>query len=314
MNGYEALRRDCAWIDLSARGKIRVTGEDRARLLHAMTTNQIQGLADGSGVYAFFLSAQGRILGDAVIYCLNESLLLDTEPETRGKIYAHLDKYVIADDVTLADESELWAEIGVEGAGSREAMKAMGAPLPDREYATEDWGGRLVARVSSTGMVGFRVFAPVREKDALVKQLTEQGVPEADAAAARTVRIENGKPRYGEEISERYLVQETGQLYGVHFSKGCYLGQEIVERVRSRAQIHRRLAAVRVSGVQAPEAGTKLQLEGKDAGEIVSAVYSPALGEIAAMAYVRTEVEDRRPEMTVSGSGAPARLAEASSG
>jgi aminomethyltransferase len=308
MNGYEALRSQCAWIDLSAHGKIRVTGEDRARLLHAMTTNQIQGLAPGQGVYAFFLNAQGRILADAVVYNLGESLLVDTEPETRQKIYEHLDKYIIADDVSLTDETQQWAAIGVEGPASEETIKALGAPVPAEEYAIEPWEMSFVARVASTGADGFRIYLPGAEKDVLLKALAGHGVTEADAAVARTVRLEHGKPRYGEEISERYLVQETGQLHGVHFSKGCYLGQEIVERVRSRAQIHRHLAAVRIDGTDVPAPATKLQADGKDVGEIVSAAYSPALGEIAAMAYVRTEAQERRPEMTVSGAAARARL------
>jgi tRNA-modifying protein YgfZ len=309
MNGYEALRNTCAWIDLSTHGKIRATGEDRARLLHAMTTNQIQELAVGQGVYVFFLNAQGRILADAVIYNLDEWLLLDTEPETRRKIYEHLDKYIIADDVTLGDETEEWAAIGVEGPASAEAMEAMGAPLPTAAYATASWGTRLVAKVAATGTDGFRIYAPKAERNELLKELAAHGVVEADAAAARTVRIEHGKPRYGEEITERYLVQETEQLHGVHFSKGCYLGQEIVERVRSRAQIHRHLAAVRIDGSDVPQAGTKLQANGKDVGEVVSAAYSPALGEVAALAYVRTEVQDHRLEFTVSSSAAKARLA-----
>ncbi len=308
MNGYEALRNTCAWINLSTRGKIRVTGDDRARLLHAMTTNQVQDLQPEQGVYAFFLNAQGRILGDAVIYCLKESLLLDTEPETRQKIYDHLDKYIIADDVMLVDETELWAEIGVEGPASEESLTEMGAQVPHLAYGIETWDTKMVARVSSTGGEGFRIWVPVSERDEFSGELANHGLIEADAEAARTVRIENEKPRYGEEISERYLVQETGQLHGVHFSKGCYLGQEIVERVRSRAQIHRHLTAIWVSGTDVPQPGTKLQGEGKDVGEIVSAVYSPALGEIAAMAYLRTEVDEQRPEMTVSGSGAKARL------
>jgi tRNA-modifying protein YgfZ len=309
MNGYKALRNTCAWIDLSTRGRIRATGEDRVRLLHAMTTNNIQTLEEGQGVYAFFLNAQGRILADAAIYHLNDSLLLDTEPETRLKIYEHLDKYIIADDVTLEDETEQTVAIGVEGPASADALTAIGAPLPRAEYATAAWGTRLAAKVASTGQNGFRIYAPLAERDELLKTLATQGVVEADAAAARTVRIEDGKPRYSEEINERYLVQETGQLQGVHFSKGCYLGQEIVERVRSRAQIHRHLAAVRIEGSDAPHAGTKLHADGKDVGEIVSAVYSPELGEVAAMAYVRTEIQEQKPEMAVSGHAAKARLA-----
>src|ERR1700689_5891328 len=105
MTGYEALRNRAAWLDLSARGKIRLTGEDRARLLHAMTTNHIQQLTPGTGCYAFFLSAQGRILSDVNVFCLADSILLDTESETSQTVYSHLDKYIIADDVTLQDET-----------------------------------------------------------------------------------------------------------------------------------------------------------------------------------------------------------------
>ena len=101
MKGYQALRESAAWIDLSGRGKIRVTGEDRARLLHAMTTNDVQNLKPGDACYAFFLNAQGRILADVNILCFEDHFLLDTEPETARKVFEHLDKFIIADDVTL---------------------------------------------------------------------------------------------------------------------------------------------------------------------------------------------------------------------
>src|SRR5260370_5428033 len=99
--GYNALANGAAILDLSSRGRIRVTGEDRARLLHAMTTNHVQQLKPGEGLYAFFLNAQGRILADAYVLCFEDHLLLDTEPETRTVVYQHLDRYIIADDVTL---------------------------------------------------------------------------------------------------------------------------------------------------------------------------------------------------------------------
>src|SRR5262245_28067384 len=99
--GYRGLREHAAWLDLTGRGKIRMTGEDRARLLHAMTTNEIQKLHSGEGCYTFFLNAQGRILADANVLCLPDHILLDTEPETRQKILDHLEHFIIADDVTL---------------------------------------------------------------------------------------------------------------------------------------------------------------------------------------------------------------------
>ena len=302
MSGYEALRSRAAWVDLSLRGKIRVTGEDRARLLHAMSTNDTEHLLASDGLYAFFLTAQGRILADAYIYNLGESLLLDTEPETTDKLRDHLDKYIIADDVMLDDETSQWAAIGVEGPESLAIARGIGAPLPEKTYSQAPWAGGFVVRVSSTGPEGVRIFVPVAEKEDLLRSLT---IPQASAEEARIVRLENGIPRYGEDITERYLVQEAQQLHAVHNNKGCYLGQEIVERVRSRGQVHRLLTPIRIKSGTPPQAGTKLTAGGNPVAEITSAAYSAGLGEVVALGYLRTEAAHTKPEMTVVGTEPP---------
>ena len=284
MNGYQSLRDGAAWVDVSGRGKIRLTGEDRVRLLHAMTTNDIRSLQPGQGCYTFFLNAQGRILADANVLCGPEDLLLDTEPETAAGIYEHLDKFIIADDVTIEDLTGGTASYALEGPQAIDILGDL-APAGDNAYTARDnW---TVFRHSLTGRPnGFLLFGPAGQRPPLL-----DGVEQADAEALRVVRLENGQPRYGEEISERFLTQETGQMHAVSFQKGCYLGQEIVERVRSRAQIHRRLLPLRIAGQTVPAAGTKLQAGGKDAAEIVSSAYSPALGEVVALAYVRIDVK-----------------------
>jgi aminomethyltransferase len=299
MESYEALRSRSAWIDLSARGTIRVLGEDRARLLHAMSTNDVNHLEPCAGLYAFFLTAQGRILADAYIYNLSSSLFLDTEPELGGKLRDHLDKYIIADDAVLEDESGRWAVLGIEGPQFTEAVSRLSLPVPARTYGIAEWQNGFISRVAATGRDGIRVFLPKERKEDLVRQLGEAGVPQASADEARLVRLENGLPRYGEDISERYLVQETQQLQAVHTNKGCYLGQEIVERVRSRGQVHRLLTPIRVEAMEPPAPGTKFSAEGKDAGEITSAAYSPALGQVVGLAYVRTEATQDQRELRV---------------
>jgi folate-binding protein YgfZ len=289
--GYQGLRESAAWMDLSGRGKIRVLGEDRARLLHAMTTQDVQSLTPGRGVYAFFLNAQGRILGDVNILCREDCFLLDTEPETRQKLFDHIDRYIIADDVTLEDATGEMATIAIEGPQAPAILEHLGAPVPEADYETRAWAGMTVARVNSTGAGGFFVFLNPSKKADLIAAIEAEGIVEATADDARAVRIEHGRPRYGEEITERYLVQETAQLQAVSFRKGCYLGQEIVERVRSRAQIHRVLRRIEAGISEAPAAGSKLKsADGQaDAGEIASAIFSPALGKVAALAYVRTQ-------------------------
>ena len=283
MIGYEALRNRAAWLDLSARGKIKLTGEDRARLLHAMTTNHIQQLTPGSGCYAFFLNDKGRVLADANILCRPDYFLLDVEPETREPLYQHLDRFIIADDVTLEDVTDATATIAIEGPQAASVLERAGAPVPEAEYSSVDWDNALVARVNSTGSSGFFIFAPASEKPALVSRLEAAGADAADAEAARVVRLEHGKPRYGEDISERFLAQEANQPQALNFNKGCYLGQEIVERVRSRGQIHRVLKPLTLDTKAPPAPGTKLE----DATEITSAAYSPAIDKVVALAYVR---------------------------
>ena len=299
ITGYEALRANAAWIDLSDRGTIRVTGEDRARLLHAMSTNHISGLQPDHGLYAFFLTAQGRIVADAYVYNLGETLFLDTEPETAQKLQEHLDKYIIADDVTLEDETSRWAVIALEGPMSLNAARALGLPVPEERYSVAHWNDGFVVRVASTGPTGVRVFLPASQKEDFVARLP---IPQVAGQEARTVRLENGIPRFGEDISERYLVQETQQLHAVHTNKGCYLGQEIVERVRSRGQVHRLLTPVRAKSTTPLAPGTKLSADGKDVAEITSSTYSPAFGEVVGLAYVRSEALQSRPEMIISGS------------
>jgi aminomethyltransferase len=132
------------------------------------------------------------------------------------------------------------------------------------------------------------IFVPAPDKQGLIEAFGD--LPQANAEAARVVRLENGRPRYGEEITERFLLQETGQMRAVSFSKGCYLGQEIVERVRSRGQVHRHLLPVEIDAPEGPPPGTKLTgADGKELAEIMSAAFSPALNKVVALAYVRTD-------------------------
>jgi len=195
--GYQALREHSAWLDLSARGKIRLDGEDRARLLHAMTTNHVQQLKPGSGCYAFFLNAQGRILGDVNLFCFEDHFLLDTEPETRHKLYEHLDRYIIADDVTLSDQTDRIATIAIEGPASAQTLAQLCFPIPEIPYSTATCGERTVARVDSTGAGGFFLFTSIADKPRFIDDLEQAGAVPATPDDATIVRLEHGRPRYG---------------------------------------------------------------------------------------------------------------------
>jgi folate-binding protein YgfZ len=304
--GYIALREGAAWLDLSGRGRIRMTGEDRVRLLHAMCTNDVQHLAPGAGCYTFFLNAQGRILADANVLCHSGALLLDTEPEAREFLLGHIDRYIIADDVALEDATAATAAVGLEGPKAEAALAAAGAPAPEAGCAHVAWGDRLVVRASTTGMPGFAILTAPQDREALLRTLEAAGAVAATPAAARTVRIEAGKPRYGEDITDRFLPHETQLLHAVHFTKGCYLGQEIVERVRSRGGVHRFLVRMELEAGEPPVAGTPVLADDKTLGEITSAAYSPSSGKVAALGYVR--LEEIKPGMSLRAAGYPVAI------
>jgi len=310
MTGYEALRSKAAWFDVSSRGKIRAVGEDNARLLHAMSTNNVKNLSDGAGLYAFFLNDKGRIIADSYIYRLGESFLLDTEPEAAGILREHLDRYIIADDVTLEDETGLLAAIALEGPTSFETAAALGLPVPAAAFSTAHWQKGFVARASVTGASGLRIFLPLSDMLSFTVRLQMANVPEANSDEVRIVRLEHGTPRFGEDITNRYLAQETQIAHAIHANKGCYLGQEIVERVRAQGQVHRLLAPVRITASQAPAPGAKLLAAGNPVAEITSAAYSEALGEVVALAYVRREALQTKPPLVVAGHSPeePARI------
>jgi tRNA-modifying protein YgfZ len=275
-------------FELEGRGRIRVTGEDRKRLLHAMTTNHIEGLAVGQGSYAFFLNAQGRILSDVQILVAEDSLLLDTEPASHEFVYNHLDKFIIADDVTLANETADWTTLAVEGPDADAILTAAGVPLPAAPLDSLPWAGRLVVNTTFTGAPGYWILISPLDAPIVREALLSAGAAEWTFAQAEASRIRHGKPRYGVDFGEAHLVQETQLMHAVHFQKGCYLGQEIVERVRSRGQVHRRLIALRIDGEEPIPAHTKIYAGEKEAGEVTSS--TPLADETAAIGILRAEL------------------------
>lgn len=261
-------------FELPGRGRIKASGEDRKRLLHAMSTNHVQQLEPGQGCYAFFLSAQGRIQSDVTILCREDHLLLDVEPAQRTPVFQHLDKFIIADDVTLEDLSDQQTTLAVEGPEAAEILTAIGAELPASDYGSVEWAGRLVVRTTYTGAPGFHIYLSPLDAPILRETLEDAGARPATADEVEHARILHGKPRYGVDIVDTTLPQETQLAHALHFSKGCYLGQEIVERIRSRGHVNKVLKRIEFEG-DAPE------------GTVTSRTTDPATGKTVALAYVR---------------------------
>ncbi len=309
---FHALLSESGVYDLSSRSRISLTGSDRTRWLNGMVTNNIRDLAPGHGVYAFLLNPQGHILGDLYAYNRGESLLVDTDHAQLDKILAVFDKYIIMDDVEVSNLTGQLSGFGIAGPKSSEVLRAVGFNIPELkplQFAETTWQQSSVTLVrgDNPSVESFELWLSPGDVEKAQQALLKTGAKPVGTAALDLLRIASGIPRYSVDIRERDLPQETEQDRALNFSKGCYVGQEIVERIRSRGQVRRKFTGFEVNG-QLPAAGSKIHVEGKEVGEITSAASLPlAKGERrVALGYIRREAAT--PGKTVDADGSAATV------
>jgi aminomethyltransferase len=305
---FSTLVADCGVYSLGGRAKISLTGNDRTRWLNGMITNNIRDLGPGSGVYAFLLNPQGHILGDLYAYNRGETLVLDTDQAQLTKLLATFDRYIIIDDVEVANLSDKLTAFGVSGPKSQAVFRTAGLALPPLEqlqFTDVRWQDATVTvvRGDNPAVESWELWLDPAQANPAQQAVLAAGAKPVGGEALDVLRIAAGIPRYGQDIRERDLPQETGQQRALHFSKGCYIGQEIVERIRSRGMVHRSFTGFRVQG-ELPTPGTKIQCEGKEAGEITSSASLPVgAGEIlVALGYLRREAALPAKQLLAAGS------------
>ena len=312
---HRAVRHAAGLFDFSFRAKFTVSGVDRARFLHGMVSNDVKKLTPGAGTYATLLNAQGHILADLRIYCTEDRFVVDTDADLRDKTMQLLRRYIIADKVTL-EPLTLWA-LAFQGPRARPLLeKTLHINLPAMEefghFATNYAGFPVrVVRASSTGEEGYEVWmaekAMMAVWGAACGQAPTYEMLPCGSEALESLRIEVGIPRYGTDLADDTLLLEAGLLNAVSFTKGCYIGQEIVERSRSRGHVNWKLVGVVMEAPAPPAPGTKLISEGKEAGEVTSSCVSPSLGKVVALAYVRREFAEAGTKLVLA-SGVPAEV------
>lgn len=320
MAEHNAVRTGVGLIDLSHRGVLRITGPDRVTFLHNLVTNDIRSLSPGMGCYATILNPKGRIVADMRVYVLRDSLLLDTEPELPEKLYTTLDRYLIADDVVLENVTERVGSLGTYGPHSSTFVRTLfGIELPEEEhhFILRDFGGGtlLIARNEMTGEVGYDLFAPMEVLVGLWETLCEKGrsmgIRPVGLHALNTLRIETGIPRYGVDMDEEIIALEARlEQRAISFTKGCYIGQEVVARATYRGHVNRLLSGLQVEGETVPSRGDKVFDDDREVGYITSAILSPTFNRPIALAYLRREVGDpgSRLSITVEGTAIPAEV------
>jgi aminomethyltransferase len=292
---FRSLIESAGLISTRWQAKLVLSGEDRVRWLNGMVTNNIRDLPPNHGVYCFLLNAQGRIQGDLVASNRGEYLLVTTDREQAPNIAAIFDRFIIMDDVEVAEISDKLTTVSLIGPKAGDLLTTAGldvSQLQPGHLMDTVWRdlGITVARSALPQMDGYELWFAAENFDKIWDILVFTGATPAGSDALELYRIARGVPRYGVDLRERDLPQETGQQHALHFSKGCYVGQEIVERIRARGNVHRAFIGFEVAG-EPPPAGTKIRASEKDIGEITSAARIPFRnGErVLALGYARRE-------------------------
>ena len=346
---YNALRETAGVLDLSFRSRICLAGADRVRFLHGQVTNDVKLLRIGDGCHAALVTAKGKMESDLNIFCLADELLLDFEPGLAGKVLERLEKFIVADDVRIMDVAPHYGLLSVQGPRAGEVVNSLGlfAEIPLKLFGSVKISDATVgeiylmncARLSHAserraparpvsaeqraepvlGAPGFDLFVPNQSlaavADKLVAVVGQVGGRPVGWQAFETARIEAGIPRFGADMDETNLPLECGiEERAVSYHKGCYIGQEVINRVHSFGHVTKELRGLRLAGdlKSLPQRGDKLFHNGKEIGYITSAVKSPALNATIALGYVRREANQIGTELilrTAAGES-PAKIVD----
>jgi folate-binding protein YgfZ len=314
---YRFARESVALLDKNYRAYLGFTGPDRVRYLNAILTNDIKDLKTGEGIVSLFLNPQGRIQAEIEAYAEPEKLFCVSFAMIREKLIPALDHFIIMDDVTLTEESERFATLALEGplaaAIVKQLCKVDLAGLPELSWKEAKLGAipcRIVRR-SFRGVPNAEFLCEQSQLSALWGALNEgaksHGGGPAGYTALSALRLEAGIPWFGYDFGEKQIPHEAGlESSHISYTKGCYTGQEIVERVRSRGRVNRVLALFQLSAAELPAAETPIVFAGKEIGYVTRAAYSPGFESNIAMGYIRREQSASGSEVQISGASATA--------
>jgi folate-binding protein YgfZ len=282
---YRAMREEAGLLDRSGRGKIAVRGADAVNYLQGQLSNDVEALGANEGCYTVLLDRKGHIQADMRVLRLSSGdIWLDLEPDRLPTVLRHLRTYSIGREVEIEDVSERWGIQSLIGPRGAELSGYQGLG-PEHAQRFREWDGVEVLGVATD--LGLDLITRAEQRESLRRLLIAAGAAEITEAAAKILRVESGRPRFGFEISEATMPAEVGVVErAVDFEKGCYIGQEPVARLHYRGKPNRQLRGLRLSAPA--QHGEALLLEGREVGSIGTACISPALGPIA-LAVVRRE-------------------------
>jgi folate-binding protein YgfZ len=308
---YRALREGAGLADVAGDDRLRVTGTDRIDFLQGMLSNDVRGLTPGGGCHTLLLTDQGRVVADLVALALADAMLLDGAAEGIRGAMAALERYIVADDVELARVGDAEHVLALYGPRAPAVLAELGVSVPVDAYghaAVTVLGSTVqIVRVPAPGAGGFLCRLASEDGARWWRAcLAAAAVVPVGAEALETLRVESGVPRYGHDVGSDTLALEAPFSDAINFGKGCYLGQEVVERVTARGHVNRKLAGLLVAGADVPATGDRLWVGEREVGWLTSTAWSWALGRPVALGYVRREHLAPGTEVEIRASTGPA--------
>ncbi len=292
---FQSARNTAAVFDLSDRTQIEMTGNDRCSFLHNFCTNDIKSLQPGQGCQAFVTNVKGRVLSHIFVFAELDSLWLETVAETEEAILAHLNRYIISEDVQLHGRSSDFGELFMTGPETLARLGRLNLAVEELDlYGHTTWSlgdvSISVRRTDFLGTLGFLLSVPAAELVNLWDLLIDMHVSPAGAEAFHALRIEAGTPLYGRDISDTNLAQEVAHTkQAISFAKGCYLGQEPIARIDALGHVNQELRGLRLQSGPVPKPGSLVVTgqDEKEVGMITSSALSYDDGKPVALAYLR---------------------------
>ena len=298
-----------------------MSGADRASYLQGLLTNEVVALNAGRGCYAAYLTPQGRMIADLFVYEIGDLMLLSTPPAVKDVVLGKLEQFIFTEDVKLGDVTGSFAQLAVVGPTAAAVLSAAldGAPdaalnaLPEHGNLRATFAAQpvIVTRVTDTGEPGYDIYVERSHAEALRSALAAAGAAAIDADTAEAIRIEAGVPRFGRDMDEDTIPLEAGiETRAISFSKGCYVGQEVIIRVlhRGHGRVARKLMGLRFDAGTVPPAGAAVRAGDREIGQVTSSARSPAAKQPIALAYLHRDF--LTPGTAVSVDGAAAVVTE----
>ncbi|MBI2935347.1 MAG: aminomethyl transferase family protein [Chloroflexi bacterium] len=307
---YRAAKEAVGLVDRSSVGRIKATGPDTLDLLNRLSTNSVETLLPGSGVPTVLTNNKGRIIDRLEVIRPDDSALLFTSPGATQPVTEWIDKYTIVEDITLEETTPHTAMVGVLGPKAAgllgELFGAAVRGLPRYHCLRVPWRDAelLMVRTDAVGLRGYDLVVSAGQAETLCDVLLEAGaswgmVPVGEEAL-EVLRVEAGVPRRGHELSEEYNPLEAGLLDAISWTKGCYIGQEVIARLHTYHKVQRYLVTIALDGQNVPPTGSRLLVDGKEAGVLTSSVYSPGFRRPLALGYLRTAYVKEGRQVDVS--------------